>query len=98
MSHDDLFLEPIKTNLIKGSLDAIDHYGEVLTPFNIRLCFGGVGEVDEKQSLIGKVLVPLKGLPNLVVVGPTLHEDDKLLAALTALEVVLQSTWRHKIY
>jgi hypothetical protein len=52
MSHDDFLLKPIRTDLIKSNLNSIYHFREVLAPLDIGLLLGGIGKVDEEQSLV----------------------------------------------
>jgi hypothetical protein len=45
--YDDLLLELMEADLVKGGLDAVDYDGEVLSPLEVGLRLGGVREVDE---------------------------------------------------
>ena len=100
MSHYHLLIEALQLYLVKGGLDAISNSWEILTPLEVFLCLGGIGKVDEEQSLICQLVSPLERLPNFVVVRPALHEDDKLFAVLFSVQVIFKrsDTYRGHLY
>ena len=100
MSHYHLLIEALQLYLVKGGLDAISNSREILTPLEVFLCLGGIGKVDEEQSLICQLVSPVERLPNFVVVRPALHEDDQLSTVLFAVQVVFKRSdnYRRHLY
>lgn len=90
MSHDYSLLELVGLDCVEGGFDPVDDNREILAPLDLLLRVGGVGKVDEEKSILADGLLPLKRFPNLMIIRPSLHEDNQVLAVLFALEVKLQ--------
>lgn len=75
MGHNHLLIEALQAHLIEGSLDAVGNNREILAPLEVLLRFGAVWKIDKEQSFICELFSPVERLPNLVVVGPALHEN-----------------------
>ncbi len=92
MSNDDFLVEFLNANFIKSCLYSLHNNWEILSPLEEFLGFSGIGIVDEKKSIIPDGLFAGKRLPNLMVVWPSLHEDDNILTAFFSFKVVLKWT------
>ena len=90
MGDNQFVLELPEVDLVEGGFHPLDDDWEILSPFDLGLCFGGVGEVDEENLVVLQSLGMLEGFPDLVVVGPSLQEHDDVLALLVSFQEILQ--------
>lgn len=66
-----------------------DHW-EILSPGDLFLSFGGVGEVDEEALIVLEGVLGIQRLPDSVVVGPALDKHYDVLGLQIAFEEVLE--------
>lgn len=90
MSHDHFLLKFAETYCIECSLHPLHDHWEILAPLDIFLCFGGIGEVDEKKLIVLESVGSIEGFPHLMIIWPPLQKNDYIFAIILSLEEVLQ--------
>jgi hypothetical protein len=84
----------VGVEFFEGGSESLSDDGEVLAPLEFGLVGGGVGEVDEEESVVGGEFVfPVDPVPHEVVVGPALEEDKEGLAVGFSLDKVKKGLW-----
>ncbi len=68
--------------------------GEILAPLELGFFGGGVGEVDEEESVVGgEFFFPVDPVPHDVIVGPTLEKDKERLAVGFSFSIMKKGLW-----
>ena len=92
MSYEDLVL--VRVKFLKSHSEPFSDYREVLAPLELGFIAGGVGEVNEYETMLrGEFIFPVDPVPHDVVVGPSLKEDKKGFAVGFSLSVVKEGLW-----
>lgn len=84
------FFVRAKIDSIESSLHPLHDFWEILPPLKFRLGFGSVREVDVELPGIFEGVKRIKGFPYLMIIWPTLQEDNDFLARRVTFKVVLE--------
>lgn len=90
MGHHDFLIKLAEANLIESSLHSLNNHWEILSPLDLVLSFGCVGEVDVEKSIVFEGVVGIERFPNLVIVRPPLQKYDNIFASAFAFKEILQ--------